>query len=83
MTEKPKPGAAFEDMYRQGLEENLNVLTRFPLTFNSALQLSEAMLPGEDATTNIKVKTAVSECLNALTMICKLSSDLEIMKETS
>lgn len=82
MPGKESSAAALEDMYRQSIDDNLAVISKFPLTFTSALQLSEAMLPAEDATTNIKIKTAVSECLNALAAISKLSSDLDILAES-
>jgi hypothetical protein len=82
MSGKEGSEAALEDMYRQSLEDNLAIVSRFPVTLTNALQLSEAMLPSEDATTNIKIKTAVSECLNALTAISKLSSDLDILAES-
>ena len=69
-------------MYRQAIEENLRILANFPVTFQSSLILSETMSPAEDASVNIKVKTAVSECLNALTAINKISSELDLLSDS-
>lgn len=68
-----------EDMFRQGVEENLQVLSKFPVALNSSLILSETMSPAQDASTNIKVKTVVSECLNAIRELSKLSGDLDLL----
>lgn len=68
-----------EDMFRQSVEENLQVLSKFPVALNSSLILSETMSPAQDASTNIKVKTVVSECLNAIRELSKLSGDLDLL----
>jgi hypothetical protein len=40
------------------------------------------MSPAENAVTNVKMKTAVSECLNALREISRISGDLELLGDT-
>lgn len=74
--------SVIEDMYRESLDENFKIVTQFPVTFQSALMLSETMSPAENAVTNVKMKTAVSECLNALREISRISGDLELLGDT-
>ena len=70
-----------EDVYRQSLEENMRILAQFPVALQSSLILSETMSPAENASTDIRVKSAVSECLNAISAICRLSADLDLLSE--
>ena len=70
---------ALEDLFAQKVDENLQILAKFPVTLQSALILSDTMSPAQDACTNIKVRTAVYECLNAIQEISKLSGDLDIL----
>jgi hypothetical protein len=73
---------ALEDMFRQRVEDNLQILSKFPVALQSALILSDTLSPAQDASTNIKVKSAVSECLNAIRELSKLSGDLDLLSET-
>lgn len=74
--------SAIEDMYRESLDENFKIVTQFPIIFQSSLMLSETMSPAENAAMNIKMKTAVSECLNALREIARISGDLELLSDS-
>lgn len=79
---KSNPGTAFEEMYTEMIHENLEIVSRFPSTLVSALALTETMSPSDDGTTSIKVKTAVSECLNSLKHLSKAAADLELLAES-
>ena len=78
---KQDRGAAFEDMYQEKIDTNIDILARFPQSLVSALVLPETMSPAEDATTSIKIKTAVSECLNALKTLSEVACDLDLLAE--
>ncbi len=69
-----------EDLYRQTIDENVRTLMQFPIVFQQSWLLSETMLPSEDATTSIKVKTCVRECLNALDTLSRISSELDLIR---
>jgi predicted DNA-binding protein YlxM (UPF0122 family) len=70
---------AIEEVYRESVKDNIRILTEFPVNFQSALVLTETHSIGEDISTNVKVKTTVEECLNALSKISRLSGDLELL----
>jgi hypothetical protein len=82
MSSKSAGSSGVGDSYRQALEENIRLISQFPITLQSALILSETMSPSENASTDIKVKTAVSECLNAINAVSKLSCDLELLRDS-
>jgi hypothetical protein len=76
---KADKGVAFEDMYKEKIDTNIDILARFPPALMESITLPETMSPAEDATTSIKVKTAVSECLNALKTLSKVAADLDLL----
>ncbi len=82
MNSKSNTGEAFVDVYEQAISENIDVLTRFPGALNAALTLSETMSPSEDGTTSIKVKTAVSECLNSMRALTRVAEDLDLLLDS-
>lgn len=79
MNSKTDPSSAFEDLYRQSIAENIEVLSRFPANLQSALCLTETMSPSEDEATSLRVKTTVSECLNSMQTLVKLAADLDLL----
>ena len=79
MTVASNSSTGIEDMYRQNIEENMRTISQFPIALQSALMLSETFSPSENAATDLREKTAVSECLNAIKAIGRLSAELDIL----
>jgi hypothetical protein len=82
MNSKSNTGEAFSEVYEQKISENIDVLERFPASLQAAFTLSETMSPSEDGTTSLKIKTAVSECLNSMRALMSVAADLDLLLES-